>query len=1207
MRTQITQGMSLSNMEKVIKEELQGKQLWGDINISLSEYEALLERVKVLLSFFSNDIESFAVQHPVSITTLLVFLARYKYNTNFWGLLSEELAVQVKGSSEGVLGKVTRNTFKRYGFDFSDVKNERRVNLEPIFYEAGLPPESSLDDLFYILNYDSHSIFDPQLIIEDLIEMRSYQIRKPMLKFLQRFKEDRAVEFVMEVHEAMLSVDHSMTSDSHYIGNYTEWKSRESSKETILSRKKQEFQTKPYLSFDDGKRGLCIVLPRVVLKDEWIEEVGWYITGDNKALTRRVSIFGDEGKRYIESFTVPVSPSSRYKIDLFDGENLEDSNLGSWIINGISENDFIVFNSNGRQISPNYIPRPYGVIISGKNVVITEAKSVLLLTQSYPTDRTEYRIQSFESVAGDGKLTITCPEKICEMNTRPQVEMRFEGTTLFQLDNADSIPFYTDIPQLSIDIGDGAIADGIVLRIGSVSLDIDDWFDEGVAKIDLTQFSKSIFTKFGIYSIRLYQNNHFIKQTEFTLVPDIPCNYHSFFSWPSKIEYSKKILFRFKKLQDVQMEFLGCRTGGDENEYIVSCPPGAGSISVKFDYTTDESAFSCAFELPVRPFEYNIVDSNENAISGSSERTAKIGLTELLDKELWAYIRFYGNYKDEKYSIKLRSVNGIEQEELVVLTKNGCVNKNLGVFHDTLKSCLLPAQIELYHEGSTDAAFPILIVSDTVKLSHRPRYSSSGYIGIDIRDEERNITISSFRNPEDCFRISYEDSVLSKSGKTRGYKCPHLLDDGFYVVESDKSNNAFEFEDEISTQLTNGKETIYISSRDRKAPINTFSDWLDQLVQDILSAGPINDINTAKSFRLMGNLKKYQNTELTPFDYERIISLSYFIYDKCSNQKKASIIRCMQNISEWILDDDSRMNLIRAIVKLKCSAEVINICILHYKLLLFLPGSFDALSLAEQIENDSVELSMLLRMGANDRLKNIFGREKYRDLIGKESVKLLLNVPFASDTAVILREQKLFLREQPSKVRIQLNEDISGEMEPIVSSMLKYTHNKIVFDVSKKPDIGIYFDHIRYVDQYVNWYILHAGKDWGLNTETKTAIVEVVQENCQKIVDAIEELKKMPSSRKMTEQYESALRARFRGNLFSDMGIAIPARFFYLQGLAAYLSKLPNDYRKYGWYVRVGNAFMVKALDIAPRISRRDIIMASTYIYLVLKEESLCR
>ena len=62
-----------------------------------------------------------------------------------------------------------------------------------------------------------------------------------------------------------------------------------------------------------------------------------------------------------------------------------------------------------------------------------------------------------------------------------------------------------------------------------------------------------------------------------------------------------------------------------------------------------------------------------------------------------------------------------------------------------------------------------------------------------------------------------------------------------------------------------------------------------------------------------------------------------------------------------------------------------------------------------------------------------------------------------------------------------------------------------------------------------------------------------------------------------------------------------------MQGLAAFLVMLPPEYRKYGWPVRAGEQFMADAVRVAPRIARRDLVMAATYIYLVRKEEKLCR
>lgn len=268
------ESQTLVSLEGLIATELTGLHLWGDFDFSLSDYESLREKITAALSLPGSSIEKVALSFPISFTTLLVFLTRYKFDSNFWGLLSEELSAPISLPLESKIGDIARSTFIKYGFDFSDVKHERRVYLEPILYEAGRPPESCLDDLFYVLNYDSHSLFDPQLIIEDLTEMRSYQIRKPMLNFFRRFK-DRALDFVIEVREAMLCVDQSMPSDSIYVSNYTDWKEREHTREAIQSRKKQEFQTKPYLAFDNGRRGLCMILPRVLLKDEWVEEVYW--------------------------------------------------------------------------------------------------------------------------------------------------------------------------------------------------------------------------------------------------------------------------------------------------------------------------------------------------------------------------------------------------------------------------------------------------------------------------------------------------------------------------------------------------------------------------------------------------------------------------------------------------------------------------------------------------------------------------------------------------------------------------------------------------------------------------------------------------------------------------------------------------------------------------------------------------------------------
>ena len=93
----------------------------------------------------------------------------------------------------------------------------------------------------------------------------------------------------------------------------------------------------------------------------------------------------------------------------------------------------------------------------------------------------------------------------------------------------------------------------------------------------------------------------------------------------------------------------------------------------------------------------------------------------------------------------------------------------------------------------------------------------------------------------------------------------------------------------------------------------------------------------------------------------------------------------------------------------------------------------------------------------------------------------------------------------------------------------------------------------------------------------------------------------------MVERYVAALKYRFDEDPFMNMNANNPARYFYLQGLAAFLSKLPDKYEQYSDHAKVGEHFMANAIIIAPKIARRDIVMASTYIYLIQKEAKLCQ
>lgn len=1213
---QFKENMSLLKMEESIHEEIQGKELWGDIDFSENDYFCLRERLKTILSSNGSiDVAYICRHYPCCITTFLIFMLRFKYNTRFWNLMETELDISSRSYSASEVGEAVRKTFTKHKFDFSDVKDEKWVNIEPIIYEAGLPPESGLDDLFYILNYDNNAVFDPLLIIEDLIGMRSYHIRKPMLRFLKRFKDDRAIDFVLEVHDSMLVVDQNRGGESRYVARYSAWKELEKTKEYRNSRKKQENQTRPKLSFENGKRGLCMVLPRIVLENEWIEDVEWVISyDDGEPIKRRMSVFSDDDRRFIQSIEVPVCPSSRYKVVLIDREAIEGDKILEWEIEGINEGSVVFFNAYGRMTHPSYLLMPYCIMILSKSTSIIETKHITTTYQAYPTDSDNYQIITIQPDGRDAELVYTVKGIKRQLKVRPQINMSLEGKKLFAI-TEEKYNLFTEIPHLLISMDESLTAEGLEIRLLGESTRIDDLFVESMAEVDLKKNFKNIIGQYGTYSITLYQNKQFLRQIEFSYVPKIRSNYSPIIQWPDKENRKKSKIFSFEHKEDWALEFDNCIVNNDEVHYLVECPANICAISCRLRSLEDHNAFSCTFELPVNPISIEIPDLDSELYRGIpvdeiTDKVARVGFSDIENIDYWISMEFFGEYRNYEYHVLLRSANGVEQDERVRLSQNGCGNINLNIFYDTIRSCPLPAQIELSCDDDHEKVLPIIVITDMMEFSNRPsfrRQENGDYISLAVNDADKDIIVKKFGREYKEYVLEASRARFNKTKERKGYPITERLAEGIYTVEeASQASNLF-FEDEGIVTITNGRNMLYVTTRDRNTPIGCFSDWLDQLIKDILIAGVNKDIRGGDAWKSLELLQQYKQNEVSDFDYERMVVIAEFANAKCIEAKKHSLHECMRQISYKMLNGSRRLDMIRVLSDMNCEKEIFDICLQEYNLLLFETGSADAKQLASKLEKHSTELAMLLLMGIDASVRETIFKEKFREIIGKEAIRKLLSVPGEEDIVVIAEEQKRFLREvSPCKVRINLTSEISGDMHPI-QDMIEYNQRYVWLNKKKKPDFGLYFDHIRYVDQYVNWYCLSHDSEGNMYQWKREMMQKVVKENCINMLGYIKELKMDKTLCPIITRYEEALNLRKTCDLRMNLNANNYGRYFYLQGVAAFFAVLPKEYRKYGNIVRAGEEFMSYASSIAPRISRRDLIMASTFIYLMRKEEQLCR
>ena len=147
--------------------------------------------------------------------------------------------------------------------------------------------------------------------------------------------------------------------------------------------------------FDEGRNGLSIMLPRIIIENEWIDTAKWTITsktGFKRTLVCRV--FGDEGKRFTNNLSVSVMPDEVYTVKLQDTEILNDNPKNQWEILGIPSDKPVWFNSNGRLINTNYILSPYGILVRHSKVSVIDSQEVSIEEQYYPNNSKNYEISS---------------------------------------------------------------------------------------------------------------------------------------------------------------------------------------------------------------------------------------------------------------------------------------------------------------------------------------------------------------------------------------------------------------------------------------------------------------------------------------------------------------------------------------------------------------------------------------------------------------------------------------------------------------------------------------------------------------------------------------------------------------------------------------------------------------------------------------------
>ena len=560
----IQKEMSLADIEFRIREELKKCSYWGELPVSRTQYENLCDAIKAEKENKSTtEFVNFLFEnYPACTVTTMVFFAVFEYkNEDYWEPWNKRIGIETSLNHRSFEGSKMLSTLKRFHMD--KYEDDGFKYLTPILCQAGVP-DSNLDDLFYALTTSDR--FDAHELIAEYKGWRAVYIKRPLQRFI-RLHEDSALNLIVLVHDVML--DEKNENEESYEGRiarqYEEWKEQNLNRKGVF-KGKGAYQENPYLMLDEDK-GLCVVLPEYLLKDEYCDYIKWVIEDDNGVMCGlECEVFNDGNNKHSLRKMVPVPAKNSYKIKLYDPESLDgDRLLDDWEKDGLQQKGYLLFGENGKRRTDEMFPSEGATLIVSEK--LNDIQFIDIIEEEVVLPNNEgiraYHILPEKSTAhiklgDDANTTITL-----KRNIKADI---FGGTFLFGSEETGFYyPIYTAEPMIRIEKEDGQIDSTIsmVLRnrdsglkrtiiIDRVNILSEE--DEYVSFHALKSFGATA-EDYGRYSIKFYVKGIFKKEIEFAYIPEIIFDEKNQVLWPNEKGTFLTSGFRYKTTKDVKIEF----------------------------------------------------------------------------------------------------------------------------------------------------------------------------------------------------------------------------------------------------------------------------------------------------------------------------------------------------------------------------------------------------------------------------------------------------------------------------------------------------------------------------------------------------------------------------------------------------------------------------------------------------------------------------
>lgn len=1206
--------MEFSNIEKEIRDKLTECEIWGDLGLSFDEYETLTQNIKEALSKTNRDLSSYLYyvnNYPATLLTQVINFILYNDENKFWDEWQVSLDLNINFNDRPVIGSIWIKKMARFGFKSNEDGGYKF--LTPLICQAGVP-NSSLGNLFYIMENTENQYFDPREIIDDLFSWRRYLLNKPIERYI-RLHRDSAINFILEIYEIVKNnVDIVSTGNNRIVEQYKKYKDTESIK---FNSKKYGINQyiMPYLFFDSISKGLTIKLPQITISNEYIKNLIWKIEGDGFETSIAVKTSATDFGKLSEETLVSVPYSSKYFIKVYDDIN-DQKPLKVWEnpIEGFTK-EFIIFDNRGKRVSGEYLPRDSGYIIYKKDTVKVKFNQLMKEDLYLPETSKGLNAVIFFIANKDISLEVQNSNDKYSILCRPTLNVRiYSDQSLFdEKASKDNIAVYTRFPSIEVDLIDNKLNNDMLIIIKNricnykQTLHLSDYLymQNSTDTISINMNSSDNSMPYGIYEISFYKEKAFLQSYNFAYSPLILYDFYNINLWPNYNSNMESTGFCYKPEKGVDIAF---ESEVKENLVLinneawkqVSLKGHSRFISGNLAINQDNQILKIPFKKTVRNITWKFwnEENKEERICYGTEyfndeefRNSKWWLTIDLNMDL---IQFPPTIELTSRSNHIANIN---------FQNSGKANLPMSIFSTTFENASYPIEIVLnYSIGNDKKSITLAKVSEKVLLNdvkyknddgtkNKPyllwKQSGKGVAGSDNILELIQINDMAFKEDID---LSY--AKLHKNGIREFLKLKNNLNSGLFKIQLKKADDFFGDFNKFKPVEIGEYNTILVNYHDILKDDNTISGIINMT---LCLWNNKNLLQRVKN-KLQNNPISITNKSINIKDIRNLITLAYnfgYINNPTDLEVKELINQILDTISEKYLNPSQRLDFL--IVLLDSDTEQEQFEYIYNKFSLSLSKFSDKPPTKENIDRlsniDNIASIVWLIYSDNTKPSYRGLSNKILNTIGLSSAMEMLR--FNNKCSECQKHQEwiecyekiISNNKFCTKFTIIPTSNLYGNTEDFLNMIdwgrpNRNDEPKLLFE--KKPESGIEFCGIRYIDMLINWFFCYKR-----NMDKLKPHIDELKELYEEIDYSMQNLDK--GIIEYIKPITSGLYGRDVGNKIYEI--------FYYSGLSTIIKALHNSNKITDKQLLSSDKYLITMNKVCPEIVANDLLLAELYMF----------